>query len=159
MREDAHAEIGERALRDQHREVILRVEEPALADDSADVEEADQRQAVRVADRDVAVDRDLQEIRLHQHQPGADRQTHDREPEEIAVRLDEGPQTPHQPRVVRLPERLLLVRIVRRLGGAGARRANESEAARTAHGRLRRVRGAHSASSSSESRWRWKRSA
>ena len=59
------AEVGEALLRHQHRQVVLQVEEHALAEDRARRRSTPMRASpVGVAGGDVAVDRELQEIRL-----------------------------------------------------------------------------------------------
>jgi hypothetical protein len=150
--EHLDAEVGEAPLRDQHGQVVLGVEGHALADDRRDVEETHVAEAARVARRHVVVDRELQDVRLRQHAGRVHRETRHREPEEPPVRAQEPPQTADQPRVVGLAERFFLVRIegLAGIGGDGPVAARPQR---------RDGRPLHSASSSSASRCRRKRSA
>src|SRR5207253_1292561 len=101
----------EAPLGDHHGEVLLRVEGGELAEDRAEVGEADPAEARAVADVQ-AIDPELQEIRLNEPERLLHRRDEQREPEDAAVRPDVAPEPADQARVVRLAE----VVLPRRLG-------------------------------------------
>ena len=107
--EDGAPQVGEAALRDHHGAVLLAVEGEELAHDGGDEPEGEAGEPGQVARPHVAVDADLQEIRLRQAEDLLDRRQEHRQPDDAPVRTDERPQPPDEPSVVGLADLLLVV--------------------------------------------------
>ncbi len=90
----------ERALRDDHRQVVLPVEEPELGGRREHEEKRHRAQAAEVLRHHVAVDRDLQEIRLDEERDRPGGEKDEREPNRRAVRPQVAPEPPHEADVV-----------------------------------------------------------
>jgi hypothetical protein len=90
--EHGDAEIGERLLRDQHREPVLPVQERELADDGEAVEQRPVAEPVDLADRDVVVDDALDDVGLREQAGGDDGQQRHRQEEGAPVGTNELPQ-------------------------------------------------------------------
>ena len=141
MAKECETEIGEAVLRDHHREPVLDVEREELTDDGEEEERRIAREPGGVPTIRVAVDRDLEQPGLNQHERGRDRQHERARPEGPPVGMDELPEPAHDLRVIAALERLLGVDAI-----AGRSRPLVSG-------------GAQISSSSAVSCWRWNRSA
>ena len=91
VREDVDAQVGEALLRHQHGQIVLQVEKDELADYGGAVEQSHGGDAAGMVARDVAVDGDLQDVRLRQHERRGGRQTGHGEPEVAPVGADVPP--------------------------------------------------------------------
>src|SRR6266513_2134412 len=103
------AQVGEAPLRDDHGQVLLPVGGQQLADDGAEVEEAEVAEPALVAALHVAVDAELHQVRLHLLEELVDGREEQREADDAPVGPHVGPQTPEETRVVRLAELPLAV--------------------------------------------------
>src|SRR6266704_2151540 len=108
-REERDAEVGEAPLRDHHGQVLLPVGGQQLADDGAEVEEAEAAKPARVAALHVAVDAELHQVGLHLLEELVDGREEQREADDAPVGPHVDPQAPEEARVVRLAELLLAV--------------------------------------------------
>ena len=80
-------------------------------DQCEDVKKRNVAQPCEVAVLDIAVDGNFCEIRLNDRKSRAGKQTDNGQIRRTAIRLDVAEKTPHQPRVVGLPEYLFFVEI------------------------------------------------
>src|SRR5206468_1585770 len=94
---------------DDHGQVLLPVGGQQLADDGAEVEEAEAPEPALVAAQHVAVDAELHQVRLHLLEELVDGREEQREADDAPVGPHVGPQAPEDTRVVRLAECLLAV--------------------------------------------------
>src|SRR5439155_67865 len=108
-REERDAQVGKAPLRDHHGQVLLPVGGQQLADDGAEVEEAEAAEPARVAALHVAVDAELHQVGLHLLEELVNGREEQREADDAPVGPHVGPQAPEEARVVRLAELLLAV--------------------------------------------------
>ena len=86
--EHLHAEVGERALGDEHGQIVVAVEGTEFHERGEHEEHRHPRETGEILGGHVAVDGDLQEIGLHQQRERGDEQADEREQERPPVRAD-----------------------------------------------------------------------
>ena len=124
--DQVEAEVGQTFLRHDHHQIVLQVEKTELSQHRQAVEDGRVQQPRPVALGHVAVDTQLEQVRLYERADGGQRQAEHRGPEPPAIRPDVGPQPADQAGVVGLPEIGLAMQIGDRSRAGRAHRASIS---------------------------------